>query len=427
MEIIVILILILLNGFFALSEIALVSSRTSRLEQMKSSGNKNATIVLKLQEKSENFLSAIQVGITLIGIVTGAFGGIALAEKVTPLFLGMNINPVLSYQLALALTIIVITYLSIVLGELVPKTIALSNPEGIAVKVAPVIDVFTKVFYPVVRLLSASTNLINSLLGIKKQSSGFSEVELRQLLKTASKEGVIGMDQNQMHEKVFHFADKRARHIITHRHDVEWIDIDIHPDELQAEIVNARHSQLLVCKDIIDNFLGFLNVKEYLVKKLVSKDIKPEDVMNEPLIFPENASARSVLKTMKEKKVNIAAVVDEYGSFEGLVTLHDIMENLLGEIPDKDDMDDPAIFKRDDNSYLVSGLASIEALAEILGDVEIDFEKIEYSTVAGFILEQTNELPKIGDKIVYGNYIIEIVDMDGSKIDKLLVTKLATN
>jgi putative hemolysin len=194
-------------------------------------------------------------------------------------------------------------------------------------------------------------------------------------------------------------------------------------DELQKEIVTARHSQLLACREEIDNFTGFLNVKEYLIKKLVTKTIKPADLISDPLIFPENASAKLVLKTMKDKKVNIAAVVDEYGSFEGILTLHDIMENLLGEMPDKDDFMEPLIHRRDDQSMLVSGITPIELLAETLEDFELDFETIEYSTVAGFILEHTKEMPQIGYKFNYAGYTIEIVDMDGSKIDKLLISK----
>lgn len=424
MEITIIFILILFNGFFALSEIALVSSRKSRLENLKTSGSKGAATALKLLEKSENFLSAVQVGITLIGIVTGAFGGISIAEKVSPVFISLGIPVDSAYSFALAGTIIIVTYLSIVLGELVPKTMALSNPEAIAVRVAPVINVFTKIFYPFVRFLSLSTNLINSIFGIKKKGHSVTEAELKQMLRTASHEGIIEMEQNRMHEKVFHFAEKKARNIMTHRHDVEWIDLNTPYDELQKEILSARHSKLLACRDEIDNFIGFLNVKEYLIKKLVAKSIKPEDLITEPLIFPESASAKTILKALKDKKLNIAVIVDEYGSFQGVVTVHDMMENLLGEMPDKEDLEEPLIVKRDDGSLLVSGFTPIETMAEYLGDINLDFEKTGYNTVAGFVLYHINGIPQTGDRFVFGNYSIEIVDMDGSKIDKLLVSAI---
>ena len=423
MGIAIIFILILFNSFFALSEIALVSSRRSKLQQLKAEGNKGAATALKLLEKSGNFLSAVQVGITLVGLVTGAFSGIAVARKVSPLFVALGMAGPSAYNLSLTLTIIIITYLSIVIGELVPKTLALSNPESVAVRVAPVIKILTRVFYPFVRLLSVSTERISSMLGIHKHTSGITEAELKQMLKTATQEGIIEQEQNKMHEKVFRFADKRARHIMTHRHDVEWIDLDIPPDTLYNQIITARHSQLLMCRDDIDNFTGFLNVKEFVIKKLLNPLTNPSDLINEPLIFPENASAKTVLNTMKEKKVNIAAVVDEYGSFEGILTLHDIMENLLGEMPDKEDDTEPFIFRRDDNSYLVSGIAPIETLSEVLSGFEINFEKIDYSTVAGLVLSQTMGMPQIGDKILFSIYTIEIVDMDGSKIDKVLISK----
>lgn len=423
MEIAIIIILILFNGFFALSEIALVSSRRSRLEQMRTDGIKGASAALKLLDRSENFLSAVQVGITLVGIVTGAFGGITIAEKLAPVFISTGMDGETAYRFALIITIVLITYLSIVIGELVPKTIALSNPENIAVRVAPVIRVFTTTFYPFVRFLSISTKFINSVLGIEKHPSSITEAELKQMIRSASIEGIIGVDQNKMHEKVFHFADKKARHIMTHRHDVEWIDLNVENDELQKEILTARHSQLLVCKDDIDNFIGFLNVKEFLIKKIAVNNIKPEDVITEPLIFPEVASAKTVLKTMKEKKINIAAVVDEYGSFQGIVSVHDLMENLLGEMPDKEDELEPLIIRRDDGSLLVSGLTPVESIAEVFGDIDLDFEKIGYTTIAGFVLYHTQGMPKTGDKISYGKFTVEIVDMDGSKIDKLLISQ----
>lgn len=424
MEIAIILVLILFNGFFALSEIALVSSRKSRLENLRNAGNKGAVVALKLLDKSENFLSAVQVGITLTGIITGAFGGISIAEKVSPFLVSSGMAPEAAFQISLIITIVIITYLSIVFGELVPKTIALSNPENIAVRVAPFIKIITTVFYPIVRFLSISTNFVNSIFGIKKLSSNLTEAELKQILRTASQEGIIGLEQNRMHEKVFHFADKKARHIITHRHDVEWIDLNMNPEELQKEIIAARHSQLLACREDIDNFLGFLNVKEFLIKKLVSKSIKPEDIITEPLIFPESASAKTILKALKDKKLNIAVVVDEYGSLEGILTVHDMMENLLGEMPDKEDTVEPLIHIREDGSLLVSGITPVESLSEALGDFDVDFENLQYTTVAGFILSHTMGMPQTGDKFNFSKYSFEIVDMDGSKIDKLLISKL---
>jgi len=223
MEIFIIILLILLNGFFALSEIALVSSKKSRLEQ--SHKSKGAGMALKLLDDSENFLSAIQVGITLIGIVTGMYGGINLAGELAPYFEKISYTQAYSHEISLSLIVFIITYVSIVIGELVPKTIALSNPEKIAVNVAPTIYFFSKLFYPFVRLLSGSTTFINKILGIRKQNEQMTESELRHMIKVAYNEGVIEKEQNVIHEKVFFFSDKRAKHLMTHRTSIEWIDI----------------------------------------------------------------------------------------------------------------------------------------------------------------------------------------------------------
>ena len=237
MEIIVLAVLILLNGFFALSEIALVSSKRSRLEQLRIKGSKGAKTALKLLVNSGNFLSAIQVGITLIGIVTGVYGGIKIADDVAPFFERFEFTRTYANEIALTVTVLIITYISIVIGELVPKTVALSNPEKIAVRVAPAIHYFSKAFYPFVILLALSTNLINKLIGIKKPAEQLTEAELRQMIKIATEEGVIEKEQNIIHERIFYFSDKRAKHIMTHRTDIEWIDINKSDDEDQKIIV----------------------------------------------------------------------------------------------------------------------------------------------------------------------------------------------
>ena len=264
MELIVIGILILTNGFFALSEIALVSSKPSRLERMKAEGKRGAKTALRLLENSENFLSAVQVGITLIGIITGVYGGLNIAEDIAPLFQKIDFLKNSADEIALVVTIITITYFSIVMGELVPKTIALSNPEKIAVKIAPVIFYFSKLFYPFVKLLSVSTNLFNKLIGIEKKSEHLTEAELRHMLKTASHEGVIEKEQNLIHEKVFYFSDKRAKHIMTHRTEVEWIDLEQPEEGIKTDILKARHSKLVCCSGTLDNFVGILYLKDYL-------------------------------------------------------------------------------------------------------------------------------------------------------------------
>ncbi len=423
MEILVLFLLILLNGFFALSEIALVSSKRPRLEQMKSSGSTGAKVALRLMNNSENFLSAIQVGITLIGIVTGVYGGMNLADEVSPLFERYAFTQPYAHEIALALVVLIITYVSIVIGELVPKTIALSNPEKIVIAVAPAIQYFSLLFYPFVRLLSLSTNLINKILGIKKPSEYMTEAELRQMIKIASHEGVIQKEQNLIHEKVFYFSDKRARHIMTHRRDVEWLDMEKSVEQIRSTILKSKHSQLVVGKQSLDNFVGILSVKEYFVQTSANAAPDMTTLVTEPLIVPENMDAQKVLNMFRQRQKYIAFVVNEYGSFEGIITLHDIMENIIGEFPAEGDQEEPDIFIREDKSVLVSGDASIERLTEIIENFVIDYEEMDYSTVAGFVFHHLNKIPQTGDKFHFGEYWIEIIDMDGNRIDKVLIRK----
>jgi putative hemolysin len=423
MELIVLAFLILLNGFFALSETALISSKKARFEQYKAKSKNGTRLALKLLENSENFLSAIQVGITLIGIVTGVYSGVNIADDITPFFAQIELTSAYAHQIALSLTVLIITYISIVIGELVPKTISLSRPEKIAVKVAPFIYFLSKLFYPFVRLLALSTNIINRMIGLKPSEGQMTEEELRYMIKFATHEGVIEQEQNRMHEKVFYFSDKKAKHIMTHRRDVEWIDLEQNPEEIHEEIMGFRHSKIIAALSTIDDFKGLLKIKEYLLNHYSTNPKPLESLLSEPIIIPENADAQKVLDTFREKQIYLAIVVDEYGSFEGIITLHDIIENIIGNVPEEDEIPEPEVFVRDDQSVLVSGDAPIETLVDLIEDFYIDFDEIDYSTVAGYVFNQINKIPELGDKVFLADCTIEVVDIDNNKIDKVLITK----
>lgn len=423
MEFLILGVLILLNGFFALSEIALVSAKRSALEQSKKEGSYGAGIALKLLENSEGFLSAVQVGITLIGIITGMYGGIAMADNIAPFFDQFDATRAYSHELSLGLTVVTITYVSIVIGELVPKTVALSNSNKVARIVAPFIFYFSKAFYPFVLLLSASTNFINGILGIRKHPDTLTESELRQLIKSASREGVIDKGQDNIHERIFYFAEKKAKHLMTHRTDIEWIDLDEDENSIKEQLLRSKHSKIICCRGELDNFVGFIMTRDYYKALYNKQKIKLQSLMKEPVVVPENTDANKVLNILKEEAYHLCFVVNEYGGFEGIITMHDILENFLGPIPDEWESHEPDVFVRDDKSILISGDAPIETLAELLEDFELDFEKIDYSTVAGFVFSLINKIPQVGDKIEYGEYLIEIVDVDINRIDKILVTR----
>ncbi len=421
--ILVIVVLILLNGFFALSEIALVSSKKTRLETFSNEGHKGARVALELQSKSENFLSAIQVGITLIGIINGVYGGVTIAAQLAPFFAQYPILAPYADKISMVLVVFVITYVSIVIGELVPKTIALNNPEKVAKIVAVPILYFSKTFYPFVSLLSKSTNQLSKMLGIHKKNDVVSEIELRTMIKVASMQGVIEKEQDIIHERVFYFSDKRAKHLMTHRTDVDWVDIRDSQTVIVDKILNSRHSKLIACEETLDNFTGIITVKEVLIELLSDRDFSVMQFVEEPLIVPSTIRAQRVLDLFKKKQQYIAIVVDEYGNFEGIMTLHDIIENLVGDIPQEDEQIEPDIFIREDNSALVSGDASIELMSHFIDDFVIDFDEIDYSTIAGFVLANLNKMPQLGDKFEFENLTFEIIDLDGNRIDKVLITK----
>ncbi|MBP7180734.1 MAG: HlyC/CorC family transporter [Dysgonomonadaceae bacterium] len=422
-EVLIILLLIVLNGFFALSEIAVVSSSKTKLESERKKGNSGAETALKLKADPDNFLSAVQVGITLIGIVNGAYGGSTLSVYVEPFFRQFAWSAPYASTISIILVVFLITYVSIVIGELVPKTIALNNPEKVSIFVSRPVHVVSIVFYPFVRLLATSTSLFYKLIGLKPVSGSLSEMELRAMLKTASKEGVIEREENIIHEQVFYFSDKRARHLMTHRTDVEWVNVLQKKEQIVADLLKCRHSKVLACNGKLDDFVGIISIKEFLIAYYANHDFSLNELVQEPLIFPSSLRAQKVLETFRDKHKSFAVVVDEYGSLDGIITLHDIFENLVGTLVDENENEEPDIFMRNDHSALVNGEAPLEILTLFLDDFIIDFETIDYSTIAGFVLSNINKIPQVGDKFIYDNTEFEIVDVDGNKIDKVLITK----
>ncbi len=424
-DIVIILLLILLNGFFALSEIAIVSAKKRKLEAEQKAGKRGANRALKLQADPDNFLSSIQVGITLIGIINGAYGGQAFAGYLVPFFLQFPSLTPFAEAISMVIVVVLITYVSIVIGELVPKTMALSNPEKMAVTVAPTIHAVSIVFYPFVKILSASTGFINRLIGLKPKEEVISEMELRAMLRTASHEGVIDVEENIIHEQVFYFSDKRAFHLMTHRTDVEWVDISKPKEEVVEDLLATRHSRVLACREQIDEFVGIISIRDLLLRLNKNELFEIEDLILEPIIVPNTIRARRVLEYFKNNYKFVAVVVDEYGSLDGIITIHDIFENLVGEIPDETEGErtEPLLFMRDEHSALVSGDAPIEILTQFDEEFIVDFEKIDYSTVAGFVFACMNKIPDTGDRFEYENLLFEIVDLDGNKIDKVLITK----
>ncbi|GEO02584.1 hemolysin [Adhaeribacter aerolatus] len=426
MEVVIIILLTLLNSFFALSEISIISVKKNRMAQLAQNGSKSAQTVLQLLTQPEDFLSAIQVGITLIGIISGAYGGTALADDVRPFISQVSFLQPYADALSLSIVIALITYFSIVVGELIPKTVAMGNADRIALFVAPIIKGFTSLTMPLVKLLSGSTNLVVRLLGIKETAEDkLSEDELRQIIRTAGKQGVLAKEESELHQNIFNYAEQKARDLKTHRKEVEWININSSAESIKEQIQKSVHSKFLVADSAIDNVVGILNAKDYYENSLNPQRPLTE-ILKKPLYVSETMFASAVLNLFKKNKQYLGVVVDEFGSVEGIITLHDILEAIVGNLPDIDEASEPAIIKRDDGSYLVRGSILIQDLNK---ELKLEFIKrnTEFISLAGFIIHYLGRLPVTAEKFVYNGVEFEIVDMDGIKIDKVILKKLPKN
>jgi len=429
MELLVIALLLIVNGIFAMYEIALVSARKSSLDDEAKSGRRGARTALGLLDEPEKVLSAIQVGITLIGIVSGAYAGLALAEDVVPLF--QNIPPLAAHARTLSVILVVgvMTYLSLIIGELVPKTIALNNAEAIAIVLSPVMKLFSTATYPVVWILSISTKLVLKLFGIEnRQETPVTEQELRLFLKKGSEHGVIEKEESDMINEVIRFGDKRASALMTPRVDVIWLDIHQADDEILAEAMNSTFPRLLVCEDEVDHVKGVVNARDVLAYYIKHQTLRLSEIMFEPLFIPEQAPALKVLELFRKTKKHFGIVINEYGSMEGIITLHDLTENIMGDLPALGDLDEPEAFQREDGSYLMDGSMKVEDVEDLLkvhSLFEDEDERPDVNTLGGLAMYQLNRIPKIGDKFSARGYLFEIVDMDGNRVDKLLVREAA--
>lgn len=396
----------------------------SRIDQLAALGNKNAAEVKKLLENPENFLSSVQVGITLIGIISGAYGGATLAKDFEIYLASFGILlpyvPIISYVVVIG----GITYFTIVIGELVPKTIAMNNAEKISLFTVPIIKYFTIATYPFVKLLSGSTALILKVLGIKENPEDkITEDELRYLLKSARLQGVLEKEESEIHHNLFSFTDQTAKSLLTHRSEVEWINLKKEKQVIFDQIKESVHSKFVLSQGDLDNVKGVITIKNFL-ENYHRQDFKWTDIIEEPIFITQNTSAFKVLNLFKKKRQYIGIVVDEYGSVKGIITLHDLIEAIVGDLPDEDETTEPYIFRRTDGSFLLEGKTLIYELNQYFQTEIIENNINRYTTISGFILSQLNEIPKAGDIVQYGNYQFEVMDIDGVRIDKVLMTAM---
>ncbi len=422
MEILIILLLTLLNGFFSLSEIALVSVKRSRIRSLADKGDRRARIILRLRDEPELFLSSVQVGITLIGIVAGAYGGANLTDDLVPLLSGITWLGDQVYTVSLVIVIGTITYFTIVIGELVPKSIALNSPEKVALVVAPLIRGFSFIAMPIVKVLGASTTFLLRLIGIKQGGGDrLSEDELRAMLRTANLQGVLETQETEAHHNLFRFTDQVAKTLMTHRNELEWIDSERPLNEIIDQVRASVHSKFPVCRGSMDDVVGILTIRD-LLDRYNDPTFTLEDVVHRPIFIPQSTPAFSILNSFRRQKQYAALVIDEHGQLRGMVTLHDLTEAIMGDLPDLDEDDGPDLVQRRDGSWLANGQVLVGDLNQKLDKELIDEDNNAYTTVAGFVLNQLERIPKAGDKVETGTFTCEVMDMDGNRIDKILIT-----
>lgn len=421
-EIGIVLGLILLNGLFAMSELAIVSARRARLQQFKEEGLRGAGTALSLADNPNRFLSTVQIGITLIGIIAGAFGGATLAQKLAVVFTPWLDEQVAS-GLSFALVVGTITYLSVVVGELVPKRLALQYGERLAMLLAGPMSFLSKLATPLVRLLSFSTDVIVRLLGVREPpDTAVSEEELRVLLKQSSQAGIIEEVEREMVESIFRLDDWTVESMMTPRPEIKWLDIDASQEEIKNTLRDSPHARLPVCEGDLDHVLGVVHSKDLLANRLDNDEFNLREVMNRPLFVPESVHAHKALERMRQTGIHMALLIDEYGGVEGLVTLFDILEAIVGDIPTADEIEMPRVVQREDGSWLVDGLLGVHDFKQRFDIDEMLPSEDTYQTLGGFMIFTLGRMPQAGDLFVWGGYRFEIADMDGKRVDKIILT-----
>jgi putative hemolysin len=424
-ELVLILALILLNGFFSLSEMAIVSSRKARLRHEAEQGNENYKLALRAAGEPGRYLSAIQVAITLIGILTGAVGGATISHTITSWFAGIPALSGIAAPLAVGIVVVFTTLFSVILGELVPKSLALSRPEAIAAAIIRPLTVFSAVFGPLVRFLSGTTTLVVKVLGFSRaHGPDVTEDEVKVLIAQGTESGIFENSEKEMMEGVLNLDDRRVTAFMTPRTDVVAIDTSDEKAATREEIVaHADFAYLPVIEGDLDRIVGMLDIRKALASMVRDGTFDLRSHLVEPVLIPETISALKALSILKDKAVGTALIVDEYGGVSGLVTLGDLMESVTGGFSSAVDEDGPQIVRRDDGSWLVDGSMSVSDFVAELGlDPELEHHG-DYETVAGLVLELMGSIPKAGESCTWDGCTIEIMDMDGNRIDKVLVTR----
>ncbi|NUN66757.1 HlyC/CorC family transporter (plasmid) [Pseudanabaena biceps] len=426
-EIIFVLLLIIANGVFSGSEIAVISSRKVRLEQAANQGNAKARVALKLAQDPNDFLSTVQIGITLIGVLSGAVAGATIAARLAVVLDAIPFLQPYKDGLSVGIVVGMITFLSLVIGELLPKRIALNAPEQIACTVAKPMRLLSKIASPLVYLLSISTDLLLKVLGIKASDEpSVTEEEIKMMIRQGADAGMFEESEQEMLERIFRLGDRSVKSLMTPRTEIVWLNVESPLAENLDEVIKSSYSRFPVGRDSIDQCLGIVRGSSLLSACLADQNnVSLESLIQSPVYVAESTRALKLLEQFKQTGVHIALVTDEYGGVEGLVTLNDLMEAIVGDLPSLENQDAPPAVQREDGSWLLDGLLSIDEFRDILKD-EISLPQIQtddYHTLGGFVMHSLKHIPRVGEYFEWNDLKFEVMDMDGTRVDKVMVSK----
>lgn len=422
-EIAIVLFLTVLNGVLAMSELAVVSARPARLKVLAEQGSRGAETAIRLAGDPGRFLSTVQIGITLVGVLSGAFSGATLGARLSNWLAAEGVSQAVADPLGVGTVVVLITYLSLIVGELVPKQVALRNAEGVAARVAIPMSVLSRVAAPLVWLLDGSGKLVLSLLGQRGEGGGkVTDEEIRTVLAEAHSAGVIETGESAMLSGVMRLADRQARGLMTPRRDVEMLDIDDTLQEVRDKLRGIPHSRIPVRSGDSDEIVGVLLTKKLYEQIAEGGTLNLADLISEVPVVSDLAKATDIIESLRKTSLHIVLVYDEYGHFEGIITSGDILEAITGAFS-QDETEEQAMLQREDGSYLVAGWTPVDEFVDVIR-VPIDPDP-DYTTVAGFVLDELKRIPDLGESFVKGDWRFEVIDLDGRRIDKLLVTKVA--
>ena len=427
MDIALLLFLILLNGIFAMSEIAVISSRKSRLQRLAEDGSPGAHSALALHNEPSNFLSTIQVGITSVGILSGAIGETALADPLAAWISQFSLIEPYAKGISLTVVVIGLTYFSVVVGELVPKRLGLLAPEGIASLIARPMNILSRFSKPVVWLLSTSSSLLLRLMGARrKEEPPVTDDEINVLMGQGAEAGVFHESEQEIVSNVLRLDDQRIGAIMTHRSDIYLVDLDEPEAVIRDRIADSPFERIVVCRDGLDHVIGILRTSDLLKAALAGATLDVEASLRTPLYVPETVSTTQLLESFRQARMQFALIVDEYGELEGLVTLTDVMTAIVGDLPSYDSRDEQDVVEREDGSWLVDGSVTIERLKSAL-DIEDELpgeEENTFNTLGGFVMHILGRIPAVADHFESQGLRFEVMDMDRNRVDKMLITRL---